>query len=452
MPTVRRTRIKSSEFYKVRGDVATVRPLVAGIFDELMRHLTEPLKPEETAPPEQERDTDGPAILTIAAPTVDEAWEAFNADYLAREWGDGLPLVPPTREKVNWMLSGTTRAPDEVLGKINPKHGIVTVEKVAVNAVMAGARPEYLPVIIAAVETMADPDFDDLHVLASAGSFSLMVCVSGPIGKELGMNSGIGFLGHGFRANNTIGRALRLTTLNCGRTWPGKNDMALTGRVSPHTFYTFAENPDGHPWPPYHTTLGLAAEDSAVTVATIFGHSPISQFYGGMIGTWTAESVLDTIVATMIRFESRVLFQWGFKGMGPLPGSGWGANHHLVILFPELVAELQRMGFDRASLQQEIYRRAVVPYEELPEPAVKGMRRGIETGVVPPDRVPVFEAALQPGQKVPVLMSPEMLRFFVAGGAPGCAFSFAYTRLPPYQPTALMTTRIRGATLTTAGS
>lgn len=162
-------------------------------------------------------------------------------------------MVPPTLDRVRKMMSGTTRSPGEVLGKINPKHGIVTIEKIAINAVMAGAKPEYLPVIIAGIETIADEDFDDLHILASAGSFTLMIAVSGPIAKEINMNSGIGFLGHGWRANNTIGRAIRLSTINLGRTWPGKNDMALTGRASPHTFYTYAENSD-NPWLPYRTT------------------------------------------------------------------------------------------------------------------------------------------------------------------------------------------------------
>jgi hypothetical protein len=452
MPTVRRRKISSAEFYRVRGTVKDVRPLVAGAFDDIVDALTRPLTPEETNPPQQKKDQDGPAKITVTGESYPEALEEFNQDFLARCWGDGLPLVPPTPERVKWMLSGTARSPDEVLGKVNPKHGIATIEKIAINAVMAGARPEYLPVIIAAMEAIADENFDSLHVLASAASFTLMIVVSGPIAREINMASGIGFLGHGWRANNTIGRAVRLATLNIGRTWPGKNDMGLIGRVSPHTFYTFAENAELSPWQPYHTTQGFRAEDSCVTVASIYGVSPMTNLYGGMIGTWTAPGVLDNIVANLIRIERRVLSQWGNKGKSAIPGSGQGANNHMIILFPALAAELKKMGFDQAGLQKELYQRAVLPYEELSPADIAGIQTGTQTGVVPADRKAVFEAVLKPGGRVPVLISPENLHFFVAGGAPGCAFSFNYYRLPPYNRTAILTRRVTGATLTKAGS
>ena len=156
MPTVRRARIKSSEFYKLRGKVDTVMPLVEKVFADLIKGITVPLTPEEMNPPKQKTDTDGPTTIKITGASHPEAVEAFNEDYLNRRWGDGLPLVPPTPERVRWMLNGTKRQPNEVIGKINPKHGIVTVEKIAINAVMAGAKPEYLPVIIAGIEIIAD--------------------------------------------------------------------------------------------------------------------------------------------------------------------------------------------------------------------------------------------------------------------------------------------------------
>jgi hypothetical protein len=372
--------------------------------------------------------------------------------FLDSRWGDGLPLVPPTPERVKWMLSGTGRNPYEVIGKVNPKQGITTIEKIAINAVMAGARPEYLPVIIAAMEALTDENFDDLHILVSAGSFSLIIVVGGPIADEINMNSGIGFLGHGWRANNTIGRAVRLATLNIGKMWPGANDMGLTGRVSPHTFYTFAENAKLSPWEPYHASRGFKAEDSCVTVATIGGSSPMQNFYGGMIGTWTAPGILDNMVADLIRTDRGLFVLWGARGVGQYPGSGVGARNHLVVLFPELAAELKKMGFDQKSLQDEVYKRASVRYEELSPADRRGIQTGMETGVVPAERKEVFEAALKPGGMVPVMISPENLHFFVAGGAPGCAFSFSYFRLPPYNRIAVLTRLVTGATLTRAGA
>jgi len=288
-------------------------------------------------------------------------------------------------------------------------------------------------------------------VLASAGSFNLLTVVSGPIAEEIGMESGIGFMGHGWRANNTIGRAIRLATLNIGQTWPGKNDMALTGRISPHTFFTFCENADMSPWEPYHASRGFKAGDSCVTVGSIHGESQLQHFYGGMIGTWTAEGILDRMVEDLVRTDRRGYFMWGTKGVGKYVGSGGGAMNHMIILFPELVAELKKMGFDQKGLQDEIYKRTSVPYEELNEHERKSIQTAMELGVIPADRKDVFTATLKPGGKVPVLIAPEDLHFFAAGGAPGCAFSFNYYRIPPYNRLALMTKRITGATLTKAG-
>ncbi len=195
MPGLRRVKISSADFYKLRGKVETIRPLVEDVFDDIIAALTRPLTADEKRLPQEKGDEDGPAQITISGDSYPEATEAFNQTYLDKKWGDGLPLVPPTPERVKWMLSGTKRAPEEILGNLNPKQGVATIEKIAINAVMAGARPEYLPVIIGVMEALADEKYDDLHLMASAGSFNLLIIVSGPIGKEIGMEGGIGFPG-----------------------------------------------------------------------------------------------------------------------------------------------------------------------------------------------------------------------------------------------------------------
>ena len=217
--------------------------------------------------------------------------------------GDGLPLVPPTAERVKWMLSGTNRSPDEVLGKCPLKLGTVTIEKIAVNAVMAGAKPEYLPVIIGAMESFVGengPGGDGekfFHTLGSSGSFNLVIMVNGPMAKEINMNNGIGLFGHGWRSNNTIGRAVRLSTINIGHCWPRENDMALTGRPSAHTWYTFAENEDLSLWDPFHVSRGFSKQDSCVTVTKV--NSIYATFGGGAVGLWKAESILDQLAQRM---------------------------------------------------------------------------------------------------------------------------------------------------------
>ncbi len=451
MPTVRYRIVTSTEFYRLRASVEEVRPVAEGIIDELIDALTRPLAPDESAGPVK-KEPEESKLVTITGESYETAAEKFNQTYLDNLWGDGLPMVPPTGERVKWMLSGTNRSPDEVLGKVSPKLGVATIEKIAVNAVMAGARPEYLPVIIAIMEALTDETFDDRHVLLSAGSFNLLIVVSGPIAKEIEMQSGIGFMGHGWRANNTIGRAVRLATLNIGHIWPAMNDMGLTGRISPHTFFTVAENSEMSRWEPYHVNRGFKAEDSCVTVASIHSASPMQHFYGGLIGTWNAEEILDRMGNDIKNRDRRLLMEWRNKGVGPIPGSGQGSQNHLIILFPELVSEFNKMGYNQEKLQEEIYSRASYDYDELKPEEVTAIEIAMDMGIVPSERKAFFKDVLKPGGKVPVMMSPENVHLFVCGGAPGCAFSFSYYRLPPYNHTALMTKRITGATLTRAGS
>ena len=451
MPTVRYRTISSAEFYRLRASVEQVRPVAKGVINGLIDALTAPLTGEETSVDQAKKESSESKSVTITGESYEIAAEEFNRIYLDNRWGDGLPMVPPTYERVKWMLSGTSRSPDEVIGKVSPKLGVATIEKIAINAVMAGAKPEYLPVIIGIMEALTNERYDDRHVLLSAGSFNLLIVVSGPIAREIKMQAGIGFLGHGWRANNTIGRSIRLATLNIGHIWPALNDMGLTGRISPHTYITIAENTEMSRWEPYHANRGFRPEDSCVTVASIPSAGPTQNFYGGMIGTWDAGEILDRIVDNIKRQDGRMFPQWGSKGVGSIPGSGGGGNNHMIILFPELVSELKKMGYDQAGLQEEIYRRTCVKYEDLRPEDIGGIRTGIENGVVPPERKAVFEAALKPGGMVPVLISPENVHLFVVGGAPGCAFSYSYNRIPPYNYLALLTRKITGATLTRAG-
>ena len=219
-----------------------IRPVAQASIESIIDALTRPLSPrEKNAKPK----TQGKPARTvrIAAENYDSAIEKFNQLYLDNHWGDGLPLIPPTEQAVKRMLAGTRRSPDEVIGRVPYRNGIATVEKIAINAVMAGAKPEYLPVIIAAMECLTE-ESTFTHMMSSEGSFTLMIMVSGPIAREIKMNSGVGLLGHGWQANNTIGRAIRLSLINIGYLWPGEIDMALIGRPSSHTFYTFAENMD----------------------------------------------------------------------------------------------------------------------------------------------------------------------------------------------------------------
>ena len=182
-----------------------------------------------------------------------------------RGWTDGMPVVPPTEARVLSMLDGTSRAPEEVVAVVPPNLAPATVEKVAINAVMAGCRPEYLPVVLAAVEAACTDEFNIHGVLATTWFVGPVVVVNGPVSRAIGMNSGINALGQGNRANATIGRALQLVIRNVGGGRPGEVDRATLGTPGKYSF-CFAEDETGSPWESLAVERGYGPDQSAVTV------------------------------------------------------------------------------------------------------------------------------------------------------------------------------------------
>jgi len=446
MPMLRMTALPADEYYKNRYSVDDVKGVAAAAVDGIIEGLTRPLSEEEGST--KAKEPESARTIKITAETYEAAVERFNQIFVDNHWGSGLPLLPPTAERVKWMLSGTTRSPDEAIGTVAPKNGRATVEKIAINAVMAGAKPEYLPVIIAAVEALTDKRFDLLHVMASTGSFTLQIVVNGPITEEIGMNSGIGLIGYGFRANSTIGHAVRLCLINLGLLWPAENDMALIGRPSSDTFYIFAENERYNPWGPFHVSLGYKKEDSCVTVMTVGGYASsavgLTVFGGGAVIPWKAQELLDNIVKTIMAGRGTIPM-WKAGTAIPSP------EKHFLVLHPEFAMELARLGYTRRTLQQYLYDRASIRYEDLSEKEIASFKRRLAAKEIPEDRVAVFEGSLKPGGKVPMLLRPEDCVVFVAGGIPGYSFGTSYFSIPIYAPTAVMTKQIRGATLTKGG-
>ncbi|MBW2444471.1 MAG: thioredoxin family protein [Deltaproteobacteria bacterium] len=191
----------------------------------------------------------------------EDPYEALDA----RGWTDGLPVVPPTEERVLAMLDGTSRAPDEVVATVPPDLVPCTVEKVAINAVMAGCKPEYLPVVLAALEAACSDAFNAHGLLATTMPAGPVVIVNGPIRRRIGMNSGGNVFGQGNRANSTIGRALQLVIRNVGGGRPGEVDRAAHGNPGKVGF-CFPEDEEGSPFEPLSVSLGMAAGVDTVTL------------------------------------------------------------------------------------------------------------------------------------------------------------------------------------------
>ena len=194
------------------------------------------------------------------APREDEFEALFE-----RGWSDGLPLVPPTEKRVLAMLAGTQRAPDEIVAEVPPDLTPCSVEKVAINAVMAGCKPEYLPLVLAAVEAACTDAWNAHGVLATTMPVGPVLIVNGPVRRALGMNAGINVFGQGSRANSTIGRALQLVIRNVGGGRPGEVDRATFGNPGKLSF-CFPEDEESSPWEPLSVDLGLPRGVSAVTL------------------------------------------------------------------------------------------------------------------------------------------------------------------------------------------
>jgi len=185
--------------------------------------------------------------------------------YYERGWTDGLPVVPPTDASIARMLAAGGLAGDALIGEITERGVQVSAEKLAINAVMAGCRPEYFPVVVAAVRGLCHPDFAYHGPASSTGGSAMVLIVNGPIARRIGVNSGNNAFGQGTRANATIGRAVRLCMMNVMNTRPGFLDRATLGNPGKYSF-CFAETESGHPWEPLHVERGFRPDQSAVTV------------------------------------------------------------------------------------------------------------------------------------------------------------------------------------------
>lgn len=204
------------------------------------------------------------STLASARITVADDFGAVFNDMYARGFTDGLPVIPPTERAVLAMLAAARMPPDELIAVVPPERGPATAEKVAINAVMAGCLPEYFPVVVAAIRAVCEPKFNLLGVQTTTNPVGPVLIINGPLRNALDIHCGRGCLGPGWRANATIGRALRLCLLNIGGCPPGDVDKAIHGMPGKLSF-CFGEFEEQSPWTPFHVDNGFAREQSTVT-------------------------------------------------------------------------------------------------------------------------------------------------------------------------------------------
>lgn len=238
-------------------DRENIRKGIDEVLDDIIGALTNPLTEEEKSPAPK---TDKNHRIAFKG-TYDE----INRFYYRKGWGDGLPITPPTQARVDEMMNGTDLPAGHVVAKLIPRMGKATVEKIAVNAVMAGALPTYMPVLIAAVDALSDTKtrFDTFEV--STGSWAPLLIINGPVRNDININCSSGMMSPGNIANSAIGRALGLIVKNIGGARKGIEDMGTLGDPLKYTL-VIGENEEKSPWEPFHVNMGFKREDSTVTV------------------------------------------------------------------------------------------------------------------------------------------------------------------------------------------
>lgn len=316
--------------------------------------------------------------------------DEFTELAYTRGWTDGIPVLPPTEHKVVEMLEYYGRDPGHVVGVVSPGEGLATIEKIAINAVMAGCKPEYLPVVVAAIEAIVDPVFEHMRVQCTTGGPAPLTIISGPVVKKLDFNYSEGvFGGSGHRANSTVARAVRLILWNIGLGRPGELSHATQGHPARYA-YLVAERPpsDGNPWEELHVTNGFNSDDSVVSMFPAGTHDQISTG----IGAQTLENNIEVIADS-------------FKVLGHFQA----ATQKLFVINPQGVKVFNDAGWDKARFRDAILARSHRPLRDI-----KMTGGQSTTATYHWTRIVKDENDLD--ESVPAMMGPNHLQIMVAGG------------------------------------
>ncbi len=283
-------------------------------------------------------------------------WEDEMETCYERGWTDGLPVTPPTDARIWKMLQGTSRNPNEIIGKVPPNLAPITVEKAAINAVMAGCKPEYFPVVLTVLEAALDPIFTMHGLLCTTCFSSPIIVVNGPIAKSIGMNWGMNALGQGNRANATIGRALQLIIRNVGGGIPGDLDRSTLGGPGKFTF-CFAEDETDPTWESLSVSRGFAEGENAVT---LFQGDGIQGFIDQR--SQTPEQITKSLASSLLAVGNPKLAEF---------------TNALLVLSPEHYEIYKKEGWGRSKITEALHQEMARPGSELIQGA-NGIGEGID--------------------------------------------------------------------------
>lgn len=306
----------------------------------------------------------------------EDLWEV-NALFEEKGWSDGLPIIPPTEDRVRRMIIAAKRNAQDVIGVVPPRWAPATVEKISINAVMAGCRPEYMPVLIAAVEAITDQRLNLYSLQATTGGPAIMLIVNGPIRKQLNINGGPNALGEGWRANATIGRCVRLIQRNIGGSYPGTTCKATLGWPGKYSL-CIGENEEASPWEPLHVERGFKAEQSTVTAI-----SADSSIRASDLDSTTAEGVLTNFARRM---------------------DGPSGPEAIMVICPEHAKIIAGDGFSKRDVKKFVWETAAYRMRDVPD----------DTFYQRAKRRPDLQ--LKRDSVIPVTDKPDDILVVVAGG------------------------------------
>jgi len=318
--------------------------------------------------------------------SLEKIFDYFDHCY-EKGWTDGLPVYPPTQAAVEAMLRYTDRDRDEVIGVVPPRNGAATVEKIAINAVMAGCRPEYLSVLITAVQAMVQPEYNLYGRQTTTHPGAHLLIINGPVRKELDVNCRHNVFGHGWRANATMGRALRLLMINIGGNKPGVTDMATHGHPGKYS-YCMGEDEEHSPWSPFHVERGLAPETSAVTVICAEAPHNINDQKSK-----TPQMYLGSAASTMSHLGGNAVYRSGLN------------SEQLLVIPSETARWMADQGWSKYDVKLFLFEKARQP--------VRALRNRGGWDMSP------FHKFVDPDDDdcmVPIVGQPEDILIFVAGG------------------------------------
>ena len=335
---------------------------------------------------------------------VKGGYDEINQYFTVHELSDGLPIVPPTREKVERFLSHTDRDPDESLGSLLPDSRAATIWSIAVNGVMAGCRPEHMPVLVALIEAMADHAYGVEHSGNTPGGETLII-LNGPVIKKLGFNYTQGVMRDGFLPNTAVGRFWRLYLRNVAGFLPHKNDKATFGNT---WRVVVAENEDvleNIRWTPNSADFGFQRGDSTVTIGRYTGGNHISSVSGS-----TPEQLMPYVVDAVVRqYSWQIMFTVG-QGMGTL--------RPLLLLSPIIAETIAGWGWSKQDLKRHLFDHARMPARQFErilrdwtQKPVWNLAEEHEAGRIPK----VFHESNDPNRPVPIVWKPEDYMIAVTG-------------------------------------